>query len=75
MPTYDYECGSCGLRFERFQSMTEKPLKKCPACGKSVRRLIGTGIGILMKGASTGGSGSSCSLDGTCPTCCGPDQR
>jgi predicted nucleic acid-binding Zn ribbon protein len=55
--------------------MTEKPLKKCPACGKSVRRLIGTGIGILMKGASTGGSGSSCSLDGTCPTCCGPDQR
>ena len=34
MPTYDYECRACGKTFEVFQSMSEAPKKKCPACGK-----------------------------------------
>ncbi len=52
MPTYDYECGGCGHRFEEFQSITAKPLKKCPECGKKqLQRLIGTGAGILFKGS------------------------
>lgn len=51
MPTYDYECGSCGHKYELFQSITAKPEKKCPACGKSkARRLIGTGGTIIFKG-------------------------
>lgn len=51
MPTYDYECSSCGHRFEEFQSMSAKPLKKCPECGKSaLERLIGLGAGIIFKG-------------------------
>ncbi len=28
MPTYEYECGSCGLRFQRQQGITEPPLIK-----------------------------------------------
>jgi putative FmdB family regulatory protein len=75
MPTYEYECGSCGHRFERFQRMTEKPLRKCPDCGKPVRRLIGAGAAILMKGGSSRGGGNSCSLESTGSTCCGRDQR
>ena len=51
MPTYDYVCDACGHTFEEFQSMTAKVLKKCPACGKlKLRRLIGTGAGVIFKG-------------------------
>ncbi|MEX0886218.1 MAG: zinc ribbon domain-containing protein [Phycisphaeraceae bacterium] len=52
MPTYDYRCEACAHEFEHFQSMTASTLKKCPACGKlKLRRLIGTGAGIIFKGS------------------------
>ncbi len=52
MPTYEYECEACGHGFEEFQSITAKPIKKCPSCGKpKVKRLIGTGSGIIFKGS------------------------
>ncbi len=51
MPTYDYECSSCGNVFEAFQQMNDKPLTKCPKCGKKVKRLIGSGAGIIFKGS------------------------
>jgi len=51
MPTYEYVCDSCGHQFEKFQSMKEPPVKICPKCKKKkVRRLIGTGAGVLFKG-------------------------
>ncbi len=51
MPTYEYECEKCGHRFELFQSMSEEPRKRCPKCRGKVRRLIGTGAGMIFKGA------------------------
>lgn len=52
MPTYEYQCEACGHHFEKFQSITAAPIKKCPHCGKSkVKRLIGTGAGLLFKGS------------------------
>jgi putative FmdB family regulatory protein len=52
MPTYEYKCDACGFEFEKFQSMSSAPIKKCPQCGKSkVRRLIGTGAGLIFKGS------------------------
>jgi putative FmdB family regulatory protein len=52
MPTYEYKCESCGYEFEQFQSITAKPIRKCPKCKKtSVRRLIGIGAGIIFKGS------------------------
>lgn len=51
MPTYEYECKTCGHVFEAFQSMSEAPLSACPECGKSVRRLINGGSGIIFKGS------------------------
>jgi len=52
MPTYDYRCDACGHTFEEFQSFSDKPLKKCPACGKAkLRRLIGTGAAVIFKGS------------------------
>ena len=52
MPTYDYVCDACGHKFEEYQSMMDKNLKKCPACKKSkLRRLLGTGAAIIFKGS------------------------
>src|SRR5262249_13650935 len=52
MPTYDYQCDACEHKFEEFQSMMDKPLKKCPQCKKpKLRRLIGTGAAIIFKGS------------------------
>lgn len=52
MPTYDYICAACDHRLELFQSMTEAPKRKCPACGKQkLERQIGAGAGILFKGS------------------------
>lgn len=52
MPNYDYECGTCGHRFEVFQRMNDPKLEICPAdgCGGTVRRLLGTGAGLIFKG-------------------------
>lgn len=52
MPTYDYRCKACQHEFELFQSMSDKPKRKCPQCGKNaLERLIGTGAAVLFKGS------------------------
>ncbi len=51
MPTYEYECEKCGITFERFQNIKEEPIKKCPECGGSVKRLISAGAGVIFKGS------------------------
>src|SRR4051812_28189700 len=51
MPTYDYRCDACGHTFEEFQSMNDKPMKKCPQCKKQkLVRLFGTGAAVIFKG-------------------------
>ena len=52
MPTYEYKCESCGYEFEQFQTITARPIRKCPRCGREgVKRLIGVGAGIIFKGS------------------------
>ena len=52
MPTYEYKCSNCDHLMEKFQSITAKPLKKCPECGKlKLQRLLGTGAGLIFKGS------------------------
>lgn len=59
MPTYEYECSKCELNFDYFQSMNDKPLTTCvhpEGCRHQkskakVRRLLGTGAGIIFKGS------------------------
>lgn len=51
MPTYEYECQKCKHRFERLQSMSEAPVKRCPKCKGIVKRLIGAGAGLIFKGS------------------------
>jgi putative FmdB family regulatory protein len=40
MPLYEYECGSCGHRFERIQKFSDPPEKTCPKCGGEVYKLM-----------------------------------
>jgi putative FmdB family regulatory protein len=41
MPIYEYECQSCGHRFEEWQKMSDKPVKVCPKCkARKVEKLI-----------------------------------
>src|SRR5438552_17876332 len=52
MPTYEYKCQACGHQFEKFQSITAAPIRRCPKCHKNqVRRLIGIGAGLIFKGS------------------------
>lgn len=39
MPTYEYECGKCGV-FEMTQRISDPALTKCPTCRRKVQRLI-----------------------------------
>ncbi len=53
MPTYDYECQTCGHQFEARQSMKDPHLTDCPveACPGPVKRKIGLGSGLIFKGS------------------------
>lgn len=52
MPTYDYKCDACEHEWELFQSITAKPVRKCPGCGRlKARRVIGAGAGIIFRGS------------------------
>ena len=51
MPIYIYRCESCGVQFERHQSFTDEPLKRCPECSKNSLRKVLTPAGIVFKGS------------------------
>ena len=59
MPTYEYRCEKCNQTFETFQSMKDEPYVVCPKklCREEVwgegkvKRLIGTGAGLIFKGS------------------------
>jgi putative FmdB family regulatory protein len=78
MPTYEYQCDSCGLKFERRQSITEPSLTECPECHGKVQRLLSGGAGFILKGGGqgrTGASSGACALEQTGKTCCGREDR
>jgi|SRR5579859_120710 len=67
MPTYAYRCQNCGSEFEKVQKFTDKPVSKCPVCGKGPVRRILQPAAIVFKGSgwyatdhrSPSGNGSS----------------
>jgi putative FmdB family regulatory protein len=50
MPIYEYECAKCKKHHEVIQKITEKPLKKCPDCGGSMRKLMSS-TSFVLKGS------------------------
>jgi putative FmdB family regulatory protein len=49
VPIYEYECESCGKRFEILQKFNDKPLTKCPDCGEKIHKLI-SHTSFVLKG-------------------------
>ena len=51
MPLYEYECESCGSRFERIQKFSDPPISVCPTCGKGPVRKLLSSPAIQFKGS------------------------
>ncbi|MFH1010859.1 MAG: zinc ribbon domain-containing protein [bacterium] len=51
MPTYEYQCLSCGHHFEAFHRVQDESIRACPKCGGCVERLISGGSGLIFKGS------------------------
>src|SRR3954471_22569013 len=51
MPIYEYRCGACGHQEDHLQKVSEKPLTKCPACGKKTYKKQLTAAGFQLKGS------------------------
>jgi putative FmdB family regulatory protein len=71
MPIYGYRCSECGHELEVRQSMSDEPLRVCPECSGSLRKLLYP-VGVQFKGSgfyttdykNGGGSGGSASKSG-----------
>ena len=50
MPTYEYACRACDHEFERDQRISDKPVKKCPSCGKMQARRLISRTSFVLKG-------------------------
>ena len=51
MPFYEYECPHCGYDEEVLQKITDKPLTKCPSCGKKGLRKLMSAPVFRLKGS------------------------
>ena len=50
MPFYEYQCAKCGHEEEVLQKISDKPLKKCPECGKSAMQKMVSAAAFRLKG-------------------------
>jgi putative FmdB family regulatory protein len=51
MPFYEYECPKCGYHDEVLQKINDKPLTKCPTCGKKGLRKLMSAPVFRLKGS------------------------
>ncbi len=51
MPFYEYQCSACGSHHEELQKVSARPLRKCPACGRTaLKRLVSAPVFRLSGG-------------------------
>lgn len=50
MPFYEYQCAKCGHEEEVLQKISDKPLKKCPECGKLSMKKKVSAAAFRLKG-------------------------
>src|SRR5215471_6238639 len=71
MPLYEYQCDSCGHRFEVIRKFSDPPLEICPKCGGHISKLVsspafqfkGTGWYITDYAKKDSGGGAKESKD------------
>jgi putative FmdB family regulatory protein len=56
MPIYEYQttepgegCSHCRQAFEVIQSVSERPIRHCPACGVAVRKLVSRCLAAVVE--------------------------
>ncbi len=47
MPIYEYRCRKCHEVTEKIQGVQDPPLRKCPACGGKLEKMMSPGAFIL----------------------------
>lgn len=50
MPIYEYQCKNCAHALETIQKISDKPLRKCPECGKSALEKLISATAFRLKG-------------------------
>jgi putative FmdB family regulatory protein len=50
MPTYQYRCTECGSDLEVVQKFSDAPLRECPTCAGSLRKVFNA-VGVVFKGS------------------------
>ena len=50
MPIYEYQCTNCEHHLEAIQKVSDKPLLKCPACGKPGLKKLVSASAFHLKG-------------------------
>lgn len=50
MPVYEYLCNGCGHEFEREQRISDKPVRRCPACGAQKAKRLISRTSFVLKG-------------------------
>jgi putative FmdB family regulatory protein len=51
MPIFEYRCDECGHQEDHLQKSSERPLTKCPACGKKAYKKMLSAAGFQLKGS------------------------
>ncbi|HNV01804.1 MAG TPA: zinc ribbon domain-containing protein [Vicinamibacterales bacterium] len=51
MPLYEYECASCGERFERILRVADPPVDRCPLCGEGPVTKLVSAPAVHFKGS------------------------
>jgi len=74
MPTYEYQCGTCGHQFEQFQNISDAPVTDCPECHGEVKRVLSGGGGFIMKGSGAAAHARAGNCTRETP-CCGRAER
>ena len=70
MPLYEYECDTCGHRFEKIQKFSDPIEDTCPTCGGHVHKLFSSpaiqfkGSGFYITDYPKGDKGTAPKSDG-----------
>lgn len=50
MPIYEYQCDSCGHKFEAIQRISDASLRDCPECRQPELKKLVSAAGFRLKG-------------------------
>ena len=74
MPIYTYQCGNCGVRFDKEQAFGESNPVRCPECSKNSLHRVYRPVGVIFKGSGFYATDNRSSSRSTSSTSDGKDK-